>query len=212
MPRHTTAAIAVDIQPDFQPGGALAVTDGHAVVEPMLAVKDHVDLFVASRDFHPVDHVSFVSQRPVGGDVDTTDDASTGGRYIWPDHCVAGTPGARIDERIDAVADLVVSKGTDRLVDAYSAFNGTGLADMLRARGVTGLVVGGLATDYCVLNTVLDGLSEGFDVTVVEDAIRAVDVQEGDGERAIERMREAGASVQTLDEWLHAVHTQQAVA
>lgn len=171
-----TALIAVDVQGDFLPGGALAVPDGFAVVQPLVDAAAHADLVVATRDWHTADHVSF---------------AARGGP--WPVHCVAGTAGGAIEPRIDAVAGVVVSKGTDADVDAYSGFDGTPLAAILRGAGVSRLVVGGLATDYCVRATVLDALREGFEVTVLRDAVRAVDVQPGDGDRALEEMRAAGA-------------------
>jgi nicotinamidase-related amidase len=173
-----TALIATDVQPDFMPGGALGVAGGDAVVEPLLAAARDADLVVATRDWHPPDHVSF---------------AARGGP--WPVHCVAGTPGAALHPEIDRVAAVVVSKGNNPEADAYSAFDGTPLAATLRGLGVQRVVVGGLATDYCVRATVLDALREGFDVTVLREAIRAVDVQPGDGERALEEMRAAGATI-----------------
>lgn len=174
----STALIAVDVQGDFLPGGSLAVPDGFAVVQPLLDAAADADLVVATRDWHAAGHVSF---------------AARGGP--WPPHCVAGTAGAALHPRIDVAADVVVSKGTDVDLDAYSGFDGTPLATLLRGAGVTRVVVGGLATDYCVRATVLDALREGFAVTVLRDAVRAVDVQPGDGERALEEMRAAGASI-----------------
>jgi nicotinamidase-related amidase len=173
-----TALIAVDVQGDFLPGGSLGVADGFAVVEPLLHAAGGAGMVVATRDWHPPDHVSF---------------AARGGP--WPVHCVAGTPGAALHPRIDLVAGVVVSKGSNRDVEAYSGFDGTPLATLLRGSGVRRLVVGGLATDYCVRATVLHALGEGFEVAVLRDAVRAVDVQPGDGERALEEMRAAGAEV-----------------
>jgi nicotinamidase/pyrazinamidase len=173
-----TVLIAVDVQGDFLPGGSLGVADGFAVVEPLVQAVAGVDMVVATRDWHPPDHVSF---------------AARGGP--WPVHCVAGTPGAALHARIDRVADVVVSKGSNSEVDAYSGFDGTPLATLLRGSGVRRVVVGGLATDYCVRATVLHALGEDFEVVVLRDAVRAVDVQPGDGERSLEEMRAAGASV-----------------
>jgi nicotinamidase/pyrazinamidase len=183
MTDDSTALIAVDVQNDFLPGGALGVTDGDAVVAPLLRAAQAATFTVATRDLHPVDHSSFVEQ---GGP--------------WPPHCVAGTPGARIDPRVVDAVDLVVSKGRDAGRDAYSGFDGTVLAETLRARGVRRLLVGGLATDYCVKATVLDARREGFDVVVLEDAVRAVDVEPGDGRRALDEMRAAGAQVRSVAE------------
>jgi nicotinamidase/pyrazinamidase len=174
-----TALLAVDVQPDFMPGGALAVAGGDAVVAPLLRAAQRADLVVATRDWHPADHVSF---------------AARGGP--WPVHCVAGTPGALIAPKIDRIADVVVSKGTNSEADAYSGFDGTPLAALLHAAGVTRLLVGGLATDYCVRATALDALREGFEVVVLRDAVRAVDVEPGAGRRALEEMRAAGATLE----------------
>jgi len=173
-----TVLIAVDVQGDFLPGGSLAVDDGFAVVEPLLREAATADVVVATRDWHTPDHVSF---------------AARGGP--WPVHCVAGTPGAALHPDIDRIASVVVSKGNNPDVDAYSGFDGTPLAILLRGLGAKRLVVGGLATDYCVRATVLDALREGFAVSVPRDAVRAVDVQPGDGDRALAEMQAAGATI-----------------
>jgi nicotinamidase/pyrazinamidase len=178
--RHD-ALLIVDVQVDFLPGGSLAVRHGDEVVPALnfylaLAGGRSVPVF-ASRDWHPRNHCSF---RARGGP--------------WPEHCVAGTPGAAFAPGLGLPRDaVVISKATTPEADAYSAFQGTDLAQRLRALGVTRLLVGGLATDYCVLNTVLDARKEGFDVLLLADAIRAVDVKPGDGERAEREMRSAGA-------------------
>jgi nicotinamidase/pyrazinamidase len=180
-----TALIAVDVQAGFEPGGNLEVPDGDAVVAPLLLAMGSADEVVLSRDWHPPDHVSFVAN---GG--------------IWPEHCVQGTPDAEIDLRLLAAAPTatIVSKGTDPEVDAYSAFDGTDaggtpLARVLRDAEVTRVLVGGLATDYCVRATVLDALREGFEVEVLTDAVRAVDLQPGDGAAALAEMAAAGAEL-----------------
>lgn len=178
MTAKRTALIAVDVQNDFLPGGALAVPAGDEVVQPLVKAAREADLVVASRDFHPHDHVSFAEQ---------------GGQ--WPVHCVAGTEGAALHPQIDRIADLVVSKATRTDRDAYSAFDGTGLAGILSAQGIQRVVVGGLATDYCVRATALDAVKHGFEVVVLAEACRAVDVEPGDGERALDELREAGAEV-----------------
>ncbi|HEV8633787.1 MAG TPA: bifunctional nicotinamidase/pyrazinamidase [Chloroflexota bacterium] len=187
MPDLSDAAlILVDVQNDFCPGGALAVPEGDRVVP---ALNREVDRFsragrpvVASRDWHPAETTHFQS-----------------GGGPWPPHCVQGQPGAQFHRDLRLPRDaIVVSKGTGPREDAYSAFQarddqGRALTDLLRRRGVRHLVVGGLATDYCVRATVLDGLRQGFEVTVLEDAIRGVDLQPGDSERARAEMRDAGA-------------------
>jgi nicotinamidase-related amidase len=175
-----TAMIAVDVQDDFLPGGALAVRDGDEVIAPLVALARTADLVVATRDFHPAAHCSFAAQ---GGP--------------WPPHCVIGTAGALITPAIDAIAELIVSKGMDPNVEAYSGFDGTGLACILHGLGIVSVLIGGLATDYCVRATALAAQRAGFVTTVVTDAIRPVDVKPGDGERALEAMREAGVTFTT---------------
>jgi nicotinamidase/pyrazinamidase len=181
-----TALIIVDVQNDFCPGGALAVPEGDRVVPVMSRLAARMaaagaPVFV-TRDWHPVESRHFVT---AGGP--------------WPVHCVAGTPGAAFhgDLRLPDGA-VVVSKGQAPDEDGYSPFDGQTdagdrLADALRARGVARLVVGGLATDYCVLATVLDARRLGFEVDVVRDGIRAVDLRQGDEERALGQMRDARA-------------------
>jgi len=172
-----TALIIVDVQNDFLPGGALGITDGDAVVAPLIAATEGADLIVASRDYHPKDHVSFKAQ---GGP--------------WPEHCVAGTEGAELVKFIEDTADVIVDKATEADKDAYSAFQGTGLAAYLKEAGITHVKVGGLATDYCVKATVLDALAAGFDTTVLVEASRPV----GDEEAlalALRKMRREGAKI-----------------
>jgi len=173
------ALLIVDPQVDFCPGGALAVPEGDTVFPAVNRAASIVPVVVASRDWHPADHVSFQAQ---GGP--------------WPAHCEAGTPGAEFHPALDrSHIQRVFDKGSDPGREAYSAFDGTGVADWLSEHGVHRLLVAGLATDYCVRATVLDALHAGFEVTVLEDGIGAVDVQPGDGERALAEMRRAGASV-----------------
>ena len=171
----------VDFQNDFTPGGALAVPQGDEIAEKLneLAASDRFDLVVATRDWHPPEHSSFAGQ---GGP--------------WPPHCVAGTEGAELSPGLDAaLVDVVVDKGTDPTTEGYSGFDGTDLAALLRERGIEEITVVGLATDYCVKNTVLDARRLGFEVDVDAAGIRAVDVEPGDGQRAIDEMTAAGARV-----------------
>jgi nicotinamidase/pyrazinamidase len=192
------ALLITDFQNDFTPGGALEVEGGDEIGVPINRLADQFDLVVATRDWHPQDHGSFV-----GIEVDTTRWEGTDPPGIWPVHCVAGTHGAQLHASLDqSKVDLVLDKGQSPYSQGYSSFHDSGLADVLRERGVTRLYVTGLTTDYCVKNSVLDARREGFDVVVVEDAIRAVDVNQGDGKRALEEMRRAGADVATSDEVL----------
>ena len=185
------ALLIVDFQNDFCPGGALPVADGDKIAAPINALLDSFDLVVATRDWHPPNHGSFA-----GIDVDPAEWRGADPPSIWPVHCVQGTPGAELYAGLDeAKVDVVIDKGQDPNSQGYSGFQDTRLGDLLRGRGVDRLYVAGLATDYCVKNTVLDARRLGFDVTVIEDAIRGVDVQTGDSERAVEEMREAGADL-----------------
>jgi nicotinamidase/pyrazinamidase len=182
------ALLIVDVQRDFLPGGKLGVPDGDAVVPVLnryIAAARAKDVPIyASRDWHPQNHCSFT---PCGGP--------------WPPHCVAGTPGAAFAEGLKLPSDaVIIDKATREDADASSAFSGTMLTDQLRRRGVKRLLVGGLATDYCVLNTVRDALREGFEVILLEDAVRAVNVKPGDGERARREMENGGAVAATYEQ------------
>jgi nicotinamidase/pyrazinamidase len=189
------ALLVVDFQNDFTPGGALAVPEGDEIAGPIGALVDSFDLVVATRDWHPPEHGSFE-----GVEVDPASWKGTDPPSIWPVHCVQGTEGAELHPALDrAKVDVVVDKGQDPSSQGYSGFQDTPLGDLLRERGVDRLFVAGLATDYCVKNTVLDALREGFRVTVVEDAIRGVEVEAGDSERAIAEMRVAGAEFERSD-------------
>ncbi len=175
------ALVIVDFQNDFTPGGALAVADGDAIAPRLneLAADPRFDLVVATRDWHPPDHGSFAEQ---GGP--------------WPVHCVQETDGAELHPALDrARVDVVVDKGQDPSTEGYSGFQGTNLGELLRERGIDKVTIVGLATDYCVKNTALDALREGFEVTVDTEGVRGVDVEQGDSDRALEEMREAGATV-----------------
>jgi nicotinamidase/pyrazinamidase len=190
------ALLIVDFQNDFTPGGALPVAEGDRIAGPINELLESFDLVVATRDWHPPDHGSFK-----GADVDPSAWRGADPPAIWPVHCVQGTPGAELHPALDqANVDIVIDKGQDRNSQGYSAFQDTRLGDLLRERGVDRLFVTGLATDYCVKSSVLDALGLGFDVTVVEDAVRGVDVEEGESERALEAMEHAGAHVATSRE------------
>jgi nicotinamidase/pyrazinamidase len=173
------ALIIVDVQRDFCPGGALAVPDGDAVVEPTNALAASAPFVVATRDWHPAAHSSFA---PQGGP--------------WPVHCVADSEGAQLHPGLDrSQIDLVVDKGEGVDSDGYSAFEDTPLEQLLRARGVDRVHVTGLALDYCVKATALAAQRAGFDVVVHRGATRAVEVASGDGERAVTELEAAGVTV-----------------
>jgi len=193
--------LLVDIQNDFLPGGALAVPGGDEIVPVVNELMNQFDLVVATQDWHPRDHVSFLTNH-AGHKMFDQIDADGLKQVLWPEHCVEWTGGAMFASGLDTRRiDQVFPKGTDNRIDSYSGFfdNGrrhsTGLGDWLRARGVGNLTVGGLATDYCVKFTVLDALAEGFQVTVRMDACRGVELNDGDIGRAVEEMRENGATI-----------------
>jgi nicotinamidase/pyrazinamidase len=175
------ALIVVDFQNDFTPGGALAVSHGDEIADRVneLAPDPRFELVIATRDWHPPDHGSFAEQ---GGP--------------WPPHCVQDTEGAELHPALDrSRIDIVLDKGQDPGTEGYSGFEGTRLEELLRERNVDKVTIVGLATDYCVKNTALDALRAGFEVTVDPEGVRGVEVEEGDSQRALDEMREAGAAV-----------------
>lgn len=182
-PHTGDALVIVDLQRDFLPGGALGVAQGDAVVGAMneylaFFAANHLPVF-ATRDWHPTNHCSFVAQ---GGP--------------WPPHCIAGSPGAAFADGLRLPAGTkVISKATTAERDAYSGFDGTDLQALLRQAQVKRVFVGGLATDYCVRQTVKDACALGFTVLLLRDAIAAVNAQLGDGDRAIQEMQAAGATL-----------------
>ena len=177
-----TCLIVVDVQNDFVPGGALAVPRGDEVVpiiNRLIARFDHV---VLTQDWHTRRHVSFASSH-AGRKPFETIELAYGAQVLWPDHCVQGTPGAALHPDLDATkAQLVIRKGHHAAIDSYSAFleadrkTTTGLAGYLRERGFGKLYICGLATDFCVAWSALDARAAGFDVTVIEEACRAIDL------------------------------------
>jgi nicotinamidase/pyrazinamidase len=181
------ALIVVDIQRDFCPGGALPVKQGDQIIEPTnglisLFQKKGLPIFF-TRDWHPADHCSF---RYRGGP--------------WPPHCVKNTPGAEFyPSLLVPKGAVIISKATRRDVEAYSGFQGTAMAEHLKEMGVDELYVTGLATDYCVKNTVLDGISNGFKVSIVSDCVKGVNLKPTDSANAFRAMVAKGASKTTND-------------
>lgn len=197
------ALILVDIQNDFCPGGALAVADGDAVVPIANRLMDAVDVVLATQDWHPADHGSFASNHPGRKLFDLAD---LGGlpQVMWPDHCVQWTGGAQFHPELDTKRIArVFPKGTDPTIDSYSGFfdNGkrkaTGLGDWLKAKGVTEVLICGLATDYCVKATAIDAAGLGFRTVLVEDACRGVGMTATDIPNALAAMRAAGVVIQS---------------
>lgn len=190
------ALIMIDVQNDFCPGGALAVADGDAVVEPINALAARFPLRVLTQDWHPADHLSFADNHE-GAAPFSLHDAPYGPQVLWPAHCVQETAGAAFHSGLRTDADLIIRKGFRREIDSYSAFfendheTPTGLAGYLRERGVKRLTLCGLATDFCVRFSAVDAAKLGFTVTVIEEACRAIDM-EGSLNAAWDEMAAAG--------------------
>lgn len=183
----TCALVIVDVQNDFCPGGALAVRDGDAVVAPLnrcaaLFARAGASV-IATRDWHPPNHCSFREQSGP-----------------WPVHCVRDTPGAEFHPALQLPSSAIVtSKAENPDVESYSFFSEPGLEQPLVERHIRRLFIGGLATDYCVKWTALDAVRRGFEVYVLVDAIRGVDAQHGDSERAVMEMKAAGVKLVTVE-------------
>jgi len=180
MPKNHDALLVVDPQADFFPGGALAVSEGDAILvtvnHALQAFSDAGLPIFVTRDWHPADHCSFTAQ---------------GGQ--WPDHCVKGSAGAELHPDLELPPIFsMVQKATTADREAYSDFEGTGLAETLRRLGVRRVVVCGLALEYCVRAACLDAIEAGFEAMLLTDGTRAVDVSPGDGDRALADLRDAG--------------------
>lgn len=184
--RKEDAIIIVDVQRDFCPGGALPVPAGDKIIPTLnnyvKKFSEAEALIVATRDWHPPNHISF---KEYGGS--------------WPPHCIQGTRGAEFHPDLALPKNTrIISKATKPAKEAYSGFDGTNLGEELKSLGVKRVFVGGIATDYCVKNTVLDALKLGFETVLLEDAIQGIDAKPGDGERAIKEMLEKGAKKITI--------------
>lgn len=204
--------ILVDIQNDFLPGGALAVTRGDEVIAVANALQPHFDHVVSTQDWHPRNHGSFAANHEgrTPGELIELHGLT---QVLWPVHCVQQTPGAQFADTLDSSrVAKVFPKGTDPQIDSYSGFfdNGkrkaTGLGEYLQKLPATEVAVLGLATDYCVKFTALDAHALGFKTTLVRDGCRAVNLQAGDDERAIAEMKQAGIEIVTSEEILQAAH------
>jgi len=195
------ALLIIDVQNDFLPGGSLAVPEGDAVIPVINSLQDNFDLVVATQDWHPADHGSFASSHQ-GCKVYEVAELNGLEQTLWPDHCVQATSGAAFaaalrQERIEAI----FRKGMDSDIDSYSGFfdnahrKSTGLAEYLRGKSVGEVYVTGLAGDVCVYYTVLDALGEGFATYLVADATKAVNVKDGDFDKALGHMQDEGAQL-----------------
>ena len=192
--------LIVDVQNDFCPGGALAVPDGDAIIPAVNRLARSFAHVILTQDWHTPGHASFASSHPGKRPFDTIE-VSYGTQILWPDHCVQGTRGARFHPELNVPhAELVVRKGFRSAIDSYSAFREndrltpTGLAGYLRERGLERITMCGLATDFCVAFSAIDGREAGFEVAVVTAACRGIDI-DGSVARAMRSMSEAGVSV-----------------
>ena len=199
-PDDRDVLLIVDVQNDFCPGGALAVPDGDAIIPAVNRLARSFAHVILTQDWHTPGHASFASSHPGKRPFDAIE-VSYGTQILWPDHCVQGTQGASLHPELDVPhAELVVRKGFRSAIDSYSAFREndrltpTGLAGYLRERGLERVTMCGLATDFCVAFSAIDGREAGFAVTVVTGACRGIDI-DGSVARAMRSMSEAGVSV-----------------
>lgn len=195
--------LLIDIQNDFMPGGALAVSGADEIIPVVNALMPRFDLIVATQDWHPADHGSFAANHP-GKNIFDQIELDGLPQTLWPVHCVQNTGGALFAPGLDTRRIArVFAKGMHPRIDSYSGFfdNGhrasTGMGEWLKAQGVRELSIVGVATDYCVKFTVLDALQEGFHVNLITSACRGVNLQSGDVERALAEMQAAGAGIQS---------------
>ena len=200
MHNDTHALIVIDVQNDFCPDGALAVSDGDAVIAPINAMMDDFAVTVLTQDWHPADHASFAANHP-GAEPFSLTEMPYGPQVLWPTHCVQGSAGAAFHAALRTdPADLIIRKGFRPAIDSYSAFfendktTPTGLDGYLRTRGIEALTLAGLATDYCVAFSALDAAKLGYQVSVRLDACRAIDL-DGSLASALEQMRAAGVAL-----------------
>lgn len=193
------ALIIVDVQNDFLPGGTLEVPGGDKVIPVLNSLMAQFELVVATQDWHPEGHSSFASQHEGKNPFDVIEWKGSP-QTLWPDHCVQGSTGAEISDKLDTKrVEVIFRKGTDKLIDSYSGFydnnhkKSTALADYLRGKGVDHVFIGGLATDVCVYFTVLDSLKEGFKTTLLTNASQGLD--EGAIKKALQHIQKEGGLI-----------------
>ncbi|MCR8825348.1 bifunctional nicotinamidase/pyrazinamidase [Pseudosulfitobacter koreensis] len=197
----TQALIVIDVQNDFCPGGALAVTEGDKIVPGINALMKQADAVVLTQDWHPAGHSSFASAHK-DHDPYAVIQMPYGPQVLWPDHCIQGSKGGGFHADLNTDrADMVIRKGYNSAIDSYSAFfendhqTPTGLEGYLRTRGIQKLVMVGLATDFCVNFSAVDAAKLGFDVTVKMDLCRAIDL-DGSLVAAVDGMKAAGVTLE----------------
>ena len=196
----TSAFIVIDVQNDFCPGGALAVAGGDEIVAGVNAATEEFPITVLTQDWHPAGHSSFASSHPGKAPFEITE-MPYGPQVLWPDHCIRGSEGGAFHAGLNAdAADLIIRKGGNPAIDSYSAFfendheTPTGLHGYLQTRGVTRLVMAGLATDFCVNFSAVDAANLGYAVEVRTPLCRAIDL-DGSLDAAMSGMRAAGVTI-----------------
>ena len=201
------ALLIVDVQNDFCPGGALEVPGGDTVVPVINKLIDKFDTIIQTQDWHPAGHSSFASSHK-GKDPFDTIEVDYGTQVLWPDHCVQGKEGADFHPDLNIKkTQVIIRKGFRKEIDSYSTFfendqkTTTGLTGYLKQRGITDLYTVGLATDFCVKWSILDGIDEGFTMHIVEDAVKGIDL-DGSVEQAWKEMKEKGVKVTSSEEIL----------
>lgn len=194
------ALLLVDIQNDFCPGGALAVPDGDTIIPTVNKLIEKFDVIIQTQDWHPAGHQSFASSHSGKEPFDTVE-LDYGTQVLWPDHCVQGSNGAEFHPELNTLkSQVIIRKGFRKAIDSYSTFfendqkTSTGLRGYLNQRGITDLYTAGLATDFCVKWSVLDGIDEGFNMHIIEDAVEGIDL-EGSLDEAWKEMRDKGVNV-----------------
>lgn len=201
MSQEKKALIMVDLQNDFCQGGSLEVPQGDEVIPLANKLQPHFDVIIATKDWHPKDHMSFASNH-LGHKIGDIVEVNNLEQILWPDHCIQGTKGAEIHPQLDTSRiHQYFLKGTDKTVDSYSAFfdnahiRTTGLADYLQQHNITDIYILGLATDYCVRFSCLDAVHMGFNTHIIADACRGVNLNPDDVENALQEMRDEGVKI-----------------
>jgi len=196
--------LIIDVQNDFCPGGKLAVPDGDSVVPIINSLIPKFDAIIQTQDWHPRGHHSFASSHEGKEPYDTVE-MDYGTQVLWPDHCVQGTHGSEFHPDLNTTkTEVIIRKGFRKEIDSYSTFyendqkTPTGLTGYLRERGISEIYTAGLATDFCVKWSVIDGLKENFKVHIIEDAVKGIDI-DGSVEQAWKEMKNAGAEITSSD-------------
>lgn len=201
------ALLIIDVQNDFCPGGALAVPDGDTIIPVINSLSEHFDCVIQTQDWHPSGHHSFASSHEAKEPYDTVE-LEYGNQVLWPDHCVQETQGADFHPKLHTHhTQVIIRKGFRKTIDSYSTFfendqkTSTGLTGYLKQRGIKDLYTVGLATDFCVKWSVLDGIKEGFSMNIVMDAVKGINL-EGSLDKAWQEMKEKGVTILSSKELL----------